>query len=203
MNGSRARCACSRCGLPRRCLRSSAGRPRLAELAMGVLAEAKARIETLGGDLAQAPAEWRKLQEQTRGALMSGTGRAGLHLPARSCCWSAAAWSGSTGPTPTRRCAADPGDARRHRRARRCASACGAWCSCGSGLLLFTVAAIGASAAFTWPPGVQELVVAATLLLLVLRLAWVAIALVLAPGRAAAAPGAGRARAQRAGSPRR
>ncbi len=40
--------------------------------------------------------------------------------------------------------------------------------------LLFTVAAIGASAAFSWPRGVQELVVAATLLLLVLRLAWIA-----------------------------
>ncbi|MGH8726336.1 MAG: mechanosensitive ion channel family protein, partial [Burkholderiales bacterium] len=52
-----------------------------------------------------------------------------------------------------------------------------------SGLVLFTVAAIGASAAFSWPPGVQELVVAATLLLLVLRLAWILISTVLAPGR--------------------
>ena len=50
----------------------------LAELAMGVLAEAKARIEMLGSDLAQAPAEWRKLQEQTRAALMSGTGVRGF-----------------------------------------------------------------------------------------------------------------------------
>ena len=34
----------------------------------------------------------------------------------------------------------------------------------GSGLVLFTVATIGASAAFSWPPGVQEMVVAATLM---------------------------------------
>jgi small-conductance mechanosensitive channel len=53
----------------------------------------------------------------------------------------------------------------------------------GSGLLLFTVAAIGASAAFTWPHGVHELVVAATLLLLVLRAAWLGVSLILAPGR--------------------
>ena len=35
----------------------------------------------------------------------------------------------------------------------------------GAGLLLFTLATIGASAAFAWPPGVQELVVSATLFL--------------------------------------
>jgi small-conductance mechanosensitive channel len=54
----------------------------------------------------------------------------------------------------------------------------------GAGLLLFTAAAIGTSAAFTWPPGVQEMFIAATLLLLVLRAAWVAVVFILAPGRA-------------------
>ena len=60
---------------------------------------------------------------------------------------------------------------------------CGALVLQVSGLALFTLAAIGASAAFAWPAGVQELVVAATLLVLVLRLAWILIAAVLAPGR--------------------
>ena len=51
------------------------------------------------------------------------------------------------------------------------------------GLLLFALAAIGTSAAFAWPRGVQELVIAATLFVLVLRFAWVVVALVLAPGQ--------------------
>jgi len=49
------------------------------------------------------------------------------------------------------------------------------------GLLLFALAAIGTSAAFAWPRGVQELVIAATLFVLVLRFAWAVAALVLAP----------------------
>jgi moderate conductance mechanosensitive channel len=51
------------------------------------------------------------------------------------------------------------------------------------GLLLFALAAIGTSAAFAWPRGVQELVIAATLFVLVLRFAWAVVALVLAPGQ--------------------
>jgi len=51
------------------------------------------------------------------------------------------------------------------------------------GLFLFAVAAIGASAAFSWPRGVQELVIAATLFLVVLRFAWIVVALLLAPGQ--------------------
>jgi small-conductance mechanosensitive channel len=51
------------------------------------------------------------------------------------------------------------------------------------GLLLFAVAAIGTSAAFSWPRGVQELVIAATLFVVVLRFTWIVIALVLAPGQ--------------------
>ena len=52
-----------------------------------------------------------------------------------------------------------------------------------SGLLLFTAATIGASAAFAWPPRVHELVIAATLFLLVLRLSWIGISVILAPRR--------------------
>jgi hypothetical protein len=52
-----------------------------------------------------------------------------------------------------------------HRRGRRCAPPEALWLRLG-GLLLFAVATIGTSAAFTWPRGVQELVIAATLFLL-------------------------------------
>ena len=154
----------------------------LAELAMSALAEVKTRIETLTGDLAQAPDELRKLNVQTREALMSGTGVRGftylliLLLVGSGVEW--LYWTYAYAPyrliesTPV----ASPRQAFRVGLRRLV--------FLGSGLLLFTVAAIGASAAFTWPPGVQELVVAATLLVLVLRLAWVGVALVLAPGHA-------------------
>jgi small-conductance mechanosensitive channel len=50
-------------------------------------------------------------------------------------------------------------------------------------LLLFAAAAVGTSAAFAWPRGVQELVIAATLLVVTLRFAWLVVVLVLAPGQ--------------------
>ncbi|CAM9704156.1 unnamed protein product, partial [Phaeothamnion confervicola] len=53
----------------------------------------------------------------------------------------------------------------------------------GSGLVLFTLATLAASAAFAWPKGVQEAVVAAVLSVLVLRFAWIVARVLLAPGR--------------------
>jgi small-conductance mechanosensitive channel len=154
----------------------------LAELAMSALAEAKAKIETLGGDLAQAPGEMRKLNDQARKSLMSGTGVRGFtYLLILLLVGSGVEWLyWSYAYAPYRLIQSMPvSSPRKALRAglRRLVFL-------GSGLLLFTVAAIGASAAFTWPQGVQELVVAATLLLVVLRLAWVVLALVLAPGHA-------------------
>ena len=154
----------------------------LAEFSMSALAQAKARIEVLGGDLAQAPDELRKLNDQTRKALMSGTGVRGftylliLLLIGGSVEW--LFWTYAYAPYRVIQSisVASPRQALRLGLRRLV--------FLGSGLLLFTVAAIGASAAFTWPPGVQQLVVAATLLLLVLRLAWIAVHLVLAPGHA-------------------
>ena len=83
---------------------------------------------------------------------------------------------------PTRRCARCR-RRRRTRRWRRCASACGTCCCAAPGVLLFTAAAIGASAAFNWPPRVHGLVISATLFLLVLRLSWIAVSIVLSPRR--------------------
>ena len=146
------------------------------------LAETKARIESLAGDLAQAPDELRRVSEQTRKSLMSGTGVRGftylliLLLVGSGTEW--LYWTYAYAPLRAIQLASvqTPRQALRVGLRRLVLL--------GSGLLLFTVATIGASAAFSWPPGVQELIVAATLLLLVLRLAWVVVTIVVAPGRA-------------------
>lgn len=153
----------------------------LANLAMSALAEAKAKIEALGADLAQAPGELRKLNEQSRKALMSGTGVRGFtYLLILLLVGSGVEWLYWTYAYAPYRLVQSmpvftPREALRVGLRRLV--------FLGAGLLLFAVAAIGASVAFSWPPGVQALVVAATLLLLLLRLAWVGVVLILAPGR--------------------
>jgi|CXWL01.1.fsa_nt_gi small-conductance mechanosensitive channel len=152
----------------------------LAGLAMKLLAEAKERTEMLGGSLAQAPDEVRRLYAASSEALMSGSGvRAFTYLLILLLVGSAVEWlywTYAMAPYNALRAqpVSTPRQALRHALRRLL--------FLGSGLLLFTVAAIGASAAFAWPKGVHELVVAATLLLLVLRAAWVGVNLVLAPG---------------------
>ena len=148
---------------------------------MQAMVDAKARIAALGVDLAQAPAEWHTLMDAMSGSLMSGTGVRAvtysliLLLIGGSVEW--LYWTYAYGSlrmvqaTP----AATPRQALRLG-LRRLLLLCG-------GVLLFTGATIAASAAFSWPPGVHEMAVAVTLLLLVLRLAWVAVVIVLAPGR--------------------
>src|SRR4029079_19185599 len=50
-------------------------------------------------------------------------------------------------------------------------------------LVIVTAAVIGGSAAFTWPAGMHPLVIQAALFLLALRASWIAVSVVLAPGR--------------------
>ena len=152
----------------------------LAAFAMKIVAEAKEKMETLGVDLAQAPEQFRGVAAASSEALMSGSGvRAFTYLLILLLVGSAAEWLYWTyafAPYSALRAVqvSSPQQALRHALRRLV--------FLGSGLLLFTVAAIGASAAFSWPRGVHELVIAATLLLLVLRLAWVGVTLLLAPG---------------------
>jgi len=153
----------------------------IAAFSMKLLAEAKARTEMLAADLSQAPDEFRAVHASAHDALMSGAGvRAFTYLLILLLVGGAVEWLywtyayapyGALQATPV----GTPREALRLA-LRRLAYQ-------GSGMLLFALAAIGASAAFAWPPGVHELVVAATLLLLVLRLAWLCISLVVAPGR--------------------
>ena len=148
---------------------------------MPAMVDAKARIVALGGDLAQAPDEWRNLLDTMSGALLSGTGVRAvtygliLLLIGGSVEW--LYWTYAYGPlrliqaTP----ATSPRQALRLGLRRLV--------MLGSGALLFAGATMAASAVFSWPNGVHEMAVAVTLLLLVLRLAWVLVVVVLAPGR--------------------
>ena len=153
----------------------------LAGLSMKLLAEAKERTELLGSDLVQAPDEIRRLYAAASEALMSGSGvRAFTYLLILLLVGSAVEWLYWTyAMAPFNALRATPVSTPREalRKALR------RLVFLGSGLILFTLAAIGASAAFTWPHGVHELVVAATLLLLVLRAAWLGVKLILAPGQ--------------------
>jgi small-conductance mechanosensitive channel len=148
---------------------------------MEALAGARSRVAAVGGDLLQAPEELRLLGAGLRDALMSGQGVRGftyliiLLLIGIGIEW--LYWTYAYASVRAIRATA-PESPRHALRLglRRLALA-------ASGLLLFTIATIGASAAFAWPAGLQELVIGATFLLLVLRFAWVVVVIVLAPGR--------------------
>jgi small-conductance mechanosensitive channel len=145
------------------------------------LAEPKARMEQLRTDVLQAPQELRDLAARTRGALMSPAGVAVftyvviLLLVGIGIEW--LYWTYAFSPLRAIQSTVPASRRQALRLAlRRLAFQV-------SGLLFFTIAAIGASAAFSWPAGVQELVIATALLLLVLRLAWIFISALLAPAR--------------------
>ena len=153
----------------------------MASWSMQALDATRERIEVLGRDLVQGPAELANVIGTTNAAMMTGMGvRAFTYVVVLLLVgigiewlyWSyayAASRAAQAAPTASPRQALRP--ALRRFFLRLC------------GLFLFAVAAIGASAAFSWPRGVQELVIAATLFLVVLRFAWIVVALLLAPGQ--------------------
>ena len=153
----------------------------LASGSVQALADAAARMESLRGDVLRAPEELRSLIAATHASLMSAAGVAAftyvviLLLAGIGLEW--LYWTYAYSPLRAIQSTvpASPRQALRLALRRLLLLV--------SGLLIFTIAAIGASAAFSWPSGVQELVVAAALLLLVLRLAWILIVAVLAPAR--------------------
>jgi moderate conductance mechanosensitive channel len=151
-------------------------------LTMDLLASARSHIASLVTDFAQAPEELLGLRSAVSTELMSGAGvRAltyGLILALIGCGVEWLYWSYAW--APLRAVESTQVASRRHALRlglRRLALL-------GSGLLLFTFAVITASAAFTWPRGVQEAVIAATLFVVVLRSAWLAVSVLLAPGLA-------------------
>jgi small-conductance mechanosensitive channel len=153
----------------------------MAGWSVDLLANAKIRIEAFSLDLASFPEEARKAAETTHAALMSGTGvRGATYLVILLFIGIAVEWLYWTyAYSPLRALLAIPAlsplQALRLGLRRLVLR--------GSGVLLFTAATVGASAAFNWPPRVQELVIAATMLLLALRLSWISVSIVVAPGR--------------------
>jgi small-conductance mechanosensitive channel len=153
----------------------------LASWSVQLLEVTKERLDVLGRDLVQGPAELGRVIANTKAALMTGMGVASftyvvilllVGIGVEWLYWSyayASLRAAQAAPAASPREALRPGLRRFFLRL--------------GGLLLFAVAAIGTSAAFSWPRGVQELVIAATLFVVVLRFAWIVIALVLAPGQ--------------------
>jgi small-conductance mechanosensitive channel len=146
-----------------------------------LLGTAKQRLEALALDLANAPEEARRVAEAAHATLMSGAGvRSATYLMLILFIGIAVEWLYWTyAYSPLRAVQAAP--AQTPLQALRLGLRL--LLLRGSGLLLFTAAALGASAAFTWPPHVHQLVVFATMFLLVLRLAWMGVGIVIAPGR--------------------
>ena len=146
-----------------------------------LLAKAKERIEALQENLAMAPGESRQALAATHKSLMSGAGVRGftyvmiLLLVGIGVEWLYWTYAYSSLRAIQATPASSPMQAMRLGSRHFALRA--------SGLLLFTLATIGASAAFTWPQGVHELIVAATILLLILRLVWTVVHIIVAPGR--------------------
>jgi small-conductance mechanosensitive channel len=153
----------------------------MAEWSAVVLATAKARFVALGADLAQAPTEAQRAYESVHAALMTGMGvRAATYIAILLFVGVGVEWLyWMYAYSPLRAAMAmpvqAPAAALRVGLRRLFLSL--------AGLLLFTAAAIGVSAAFAWPPHVHELIIAATLLLLVLRLSWIGVSVIVAPSR--------------------
>jgi len=150
----------------------------LASWSVQALEIAKERLDVLGRDLAQGPAELGSVIANTKAALMTGMGVASFTYVV-ILLMVASASNGCTGATLMLRCAP-------RRRCLRLAVRCAAsrlrrFLLRLGGLLLFALAANRYFGGVFLARGVQELVIAATLFVVVLRLAWIVIALVLAP----------------------
>jgi small-conductance mechanosensitive channel len=148
---------------------------------VGLLTAAKSRIETLGADLASAPAEALRASDAAHTAIMSSAGvRGATYIAILLFVGIAVEWLYWTyAYSSLRAVTAVPVTSPLQvlqLGLRRFALRF-------SGLLLFVVAIMGTSAAFNWPPRVHELVIAATVFLLTLRLAWLCVSIVLSPAR--------------------
>ncbi len=170
------------CVAPAAAVASDPG-PGLAGWSVQALSGAKARIAALREDVALAPEEMARTAAAARKAVMSGPGVRGftyfmiLLFSAVAVEW--LFWTYAYSPLRALR-AAQPGSPSAALRLglRRLALSV-------SGLLLFMVAAVGASAALAWPPGAQEVALSVFLLLFALRLAWMLVAAALSPGKPA------------------
>ena len=155
--------------------------PDLSGAAMLALEAAKTRVAGLGADLAQAPEEFQRVVASGSAVVLSGEGVRSfayvLILFVAGCGLEWLYWTYARAPLRALETIAVTSPRHAFRLGLRRLALM------GSGLLLFTLATLAASAAFRWPRGVQETVVGAVLFVLVLRLAWIAVSVLLAPGR--------------------
>ncbi|WP_342361893.1 mechanosensitive ion channel domain-containing protein [Terrarubrum flagellatum] len=142
-----------------------------AGMTMGVLAHSKARIASFIADFAMARREFDALGASASSALMSGDGvRAATYLLILLMIGCGAEWYYWTfAYPPLRAIEASPVASPR----QAAILAVRRFWIVVFALVIFTVATIGASAAFTWPPGVHEIVVTATLIIVAIRAALV------------------------------
>ena len=155
-------------------------------MAMTALESAKSGLAEHIQDLWMAPSEFSRISETLSAAVLGGEGvRALTYLLILILVGCGAEWLYWTyASAPLRLIKATRAVSRRHS-ARLALRRMGLL---GAGLLLFTVATIATSAAFTWPAGVHAAVVAATLAVVVVRLAWMAVEIIIVPGPAHRAP---------------
>ncbi len=152
----------------------------LSATTLELLEGAKGRIASLGADLVHTPDELRGLAASLARELTSGSGVRSLTylliLGLVGCGVEWLYWSYAWAPVRSieSMAVANPRQALRLGMRKLLLLV--------SGLLVFALSIIAASAAFAWPPGVQETVVATTLFVLALRLAWIVASVLLAPG---------------------
>jgi small-conductance mechanosensitive channel len=152
----------------------------MAGTALDALAQVKARMGAFAEDLIDAPLEFRGLGAALTDALMSGSGvRAVTYALILLLVGCGAEWLYRTyAYSPLKAIEVSPPGSPRD--ALRLALR--RFALLGFGLALFAVATIGASAAFSWPPGVHDLVVTATLAIVAIRVAALLATTLLAPG---------------------
>ena len=167
--------------LPMMAVATAASAETDAGMTMGLLAQARERVSELASNLALAPGEFIALTQSVTAMLASGTGvRAVTYMLILLIIGIGTEWLYWTyAYAPLQVINSLPVRNRRHAfmlGMRRLALL-------GSGLLLFTLTVLGASAAFQWPPGVLEVLIAATFAIVLLRLVWLLLRIVLAPDR--------------------
>jgi len=160
--------------------RADAGGAAMPDMTMDLLAQTRARLGAIVDHLVAAPAEWQRLEGQVAAAMMSGEGvRAIAYLLILLVVGGGLEWLYWTYAIPARRALeATTGGSPRQvllLGLRRL------WLKF-FGLVVFTVATLGTTGALTWPPGVEDTVVTATLALVALRTVWLVADLLLAPG---------------------
>ncbi len=155
-------------------------------MAMTALERAKSGLAERIQDMRMAPSEVGRISEALAAAVLGGEGvRALTYLLILILVGCGAEWLYWTyASAPLRVIKATRAVSRRH--AARLALR--RMVLLGVGLLLFAVATIATSAAFIWPAGVHAAVVAATFAVVVVRLAWMAVEVIIVPGPAHRAP---------------